>query len=205
MSGWISQRDIDGIRSFGVRVIEQPGWQNKSDMMLNTTGFMLHHDALALGIVNNDPNDDFNVPNHMGRPGVLGSQLWASTRGEVVIMAAGGKGHAGNGQWRSIPANRGNNYCAALETDHTVGTGWSNPLLRAIDVVTLVVVRNHNIDVDNWVCGHREYAPNRKVDPDAYDLNAWRFRIRTGQIFGGSGQVTPPPDNPGNGKCFGWW
>jgi N-acetyl-anhydromuramyl-L-alanine amidase AmpD len=104
-------------------------------------------------------------------------------------MAAGGKGHAGKGKWRSIPADAGNNYTAALETDHTVGTGWSNPLRRAIDVVSLVVVRNHNIDVDNWMCGHLEYAPTRKQDPDAYALNDWRWRVKTGNIFGGSGQT----------------
>jgi hypothetical protein len=193
MSGWVTRRDIEDIRSFGVTVIEQPGWENKSDMMLSIAGLMLHHDALALGL-NDNPNDDFNVPNHMGTPGVLGSQFWASTRGEVVIMAAGGKGHAGLGQWGAIPRDRGNNYCAAIETDHTIGTGWSDRLRRGIDVVSFVVVRNHGVDVSSWACGHREYAPTRKSDPDAFDLNDWRRRISTGQIYGGSGQ----------GNCFGW-
>lgn len=199
MSGWLTQADIDGVRAFGLNVVVQPGFFNKSDMMLNTRGFMLHHDALALGVVNDNPADDYDVPNYMGTPGVLGSQIWASTRGDVVFMAAGGKGHAGLGQWRSIPANQGNNFCAALETDHTVGVGYSYPLLRAIDVVTFVVVRNHGIDVNNWVCGHREYAPTRKQDPDAFDLAAWRSRISTGQLYGGSGQVI------GTRKWFGWW
>lgn len=198
MSGWLNQADIDGVRAFGLNVIVQPGFFNKSDMMLNTRGFMLHHDALALGVVNDNPNDDYSVPNYMGTPGVLGSQIWASTRGDVVFMAAGGKGHAGLGQWRSIPRNQGNNFCAALETDHTVGTGWSDPLRRAIDVVTLVVVRNHNIDIDNWVCGHVEYAPDRKQDPEGFGLSDWRNRVSTGQIYGGSGQVETK-------KCFGWW
>lgn len=197
MTGWITPKDVADIRSFGVTVIEQPGCYNKSDMMLNIRGWMLHHDALALGLDSN-PNNDFNVPNYMGTPGILGSQFWGSTRGEVVLMAAGGKGHAGLGQWRAIPQNQGNNYCAAMETDHTTGTGWSNPLLRAIDVVSLVVIRNHNIDISNWVCGHLEYAPLRKQDPEGYNLNAWRTRMATGQIFGGTGQVDTK-------KCFGWW
>jgi len=196
MSGWITRKDVEDIRSFGLNVIEQPGWENKSDTMLNIRGWMLHHDAMALGL-NNNPNDDFNVPTYMGTPGVLGSQIWGSTGGDVVIMAAGGKGHAGVGQWRAIPRDQGNNYCAAMETDHTTGSGWSNPLRRAIDVVSLVVVRNHNIDVDNWMCGHREYAPTRKSDPDAFDLDDWRWRVSTGNIYGGSGQQT--------GWCSGWF
>jgi hypothetical protein len=196
MSGWVTQADIDGVRDLGVRVSVQSGFFNKSDMMLNIRGFMLHHDAMALGVVNDNPNDDYNVPNYMGTPGVLGSQIWASTRGDVVFMAAGGKGHAGRGQWRAIPTDAGNNYCAALETDHTPGTGWSNPLRRAIDVVSFVIVRNHNIDVDNWMCGHKEYAPTRKQDPDDFDLNGWRNRIKSGALFGGGTETR---------KCFGWW
>ena len=200
MSNWLTQADIDGVRAFGLNTIVQDGFFSKSDLMLNIRGFILHHDAMALGIINNDPSDDFNVPSYMGTPGVLGSQIWASTRGDVVFMAAGGKAHAGTGQWRSIPTNQGNNYCAALETDHTTGTGWSDRLRRAIDVVSLVVVRNHNIDIDNWMCGHKEYAPRRKDDPESFGLDDWRWRITTGQIYGGSGQV-----DPGAGKCFGWW
>lgn len=185
MTGWVTRQDIEDIRSFGVTVIEQPGWEGKSDQFLSIRGFMLHHDALGLGVVNDNPADDYNVPNYMGQPGVLGSQLWASTKGVVVVMAAGGKGHAGTGQWRGIPANQGNAYCAALETDHTTGTGWSDPLRRAIDVVSYVIVRNHGVDVDSMVCGHKEYAPTRKNDPEGFDCDAWRSRLKSGALFGG--------------------
>jgi len=47
------------------------------------------------------------------------------------------------------------------------------------------------------VCGHREYAPTRKEDPEGFGLDDWRWRVSTGNIYGGSGQQT--------GWCSGWF
>lgn len=197
--GWVTRKDIDDIKKYGVKVIEQPNWMIKSDNAFDIKGGMLHHDAMALGLVNTDPSDDFNVPAYMGTPGNLGSQFWASTRGEVVIMAAGGKGHAGTGQWGSIPANRGNTFCFAVETDHTDGTGWSDPLMWAIDVIFHVMIVNHGIDIDTWICGHKEYAPTRKHDPEAYSMPQMRLRQKAylkddSDLY--KGVVIPPTTAP---------
>lgn len=177
-------------RARGLYVIERPGWEGKSEGSFDARGVLLHHDGLALGYVDDILSNNLNVVKNMEQPGANGAQLWIGRelfgRMCLVFMKAGRANHAGIGSgFRSIPANQGNPLLVGIEMDHTTGTGWDDEMMHYIDVTTILLVDEFGINVDQWCAGHREYAPGRKPDPEAYDLNAWRSRVSRRQPWGG--------------------
>lgn len=172
----------DVLRAAGLIVIEMPGWQDRyeTDGGFLNLGIMFHHDAMGLHTM--------AVPNNMSKNGVGGSNFWVRFDGVWVIMSAGRKWHAGLGDgWGGIPANSGNTYVASVETDYS-GTGpWPEALLPALYKGTKALRDHYDYDVDQYCCGHKEYAPNRKIDPANTDLNAWRSYLKS------SPAPTPPP------------
>lgn len=159
----------------GLEVVEMDGWRSRgaTDGPFNPKGIMLHHDGMGLGF-NKNPNDDFNVPKNMSKAGTNGSQIWISNKGIVALVAAGRTWHAGEGKgWGKIPANRGNEFTIGFETDHYPGNPWPKVQLDAIDIASKAFYDEFGFTTD-YCCGHKEYAPNRKADPERFDLNAWR-------------------------------
>lgn len=167
-------------RAAGLVVIELGGWQGRANEPgpFTPVGIILHHDGMGLGW-NSNPNDDLNVPKNMAKPGSYGSQLWVQDTGAVAIISAGRMPHAGRGSgYKKILANQGNRLAWGIETDHTYGNLWPQVQLDSIDTVCRVLIRIDNLDPVTC-CGHKEYAPGRKADPERLDLNAWRTRIAT--------------------------
>lgn len=163
----------------GLTVIQMPGWMSRSaqDGPFNPKGIMLHHDGMGLGF-NKDPRDDLNVPKNMSKDNTNGSQIWISNKGVVALVAAGRTWHAGEGKgWGKIPKDRGNEFCVGVETDHYPGNPWPTLQLNAINLATKVMFDEYGFDTQ-YCCGHREYAPNRKADPERFDLNAWRDYLK---------------------------
>ncbi|SDP08769.1 hypothetical protein SAMN04515671_2908 [Nakamurella panacisegetis] len=168
------------LRAAGLTVVEMPGWaeRGESDGQFMNLGLILHHDGMGLGY-DDDPSNDANVPANMAPLGHDGSQFWVSRTGVWYCMAAGRKWHAGKGPgWGSIPADGGNTRCAGIETDHTIGNPWSPELARSILVGSRALALAYGYDVDQFCCGHREFAPGRKSDPENYDLDAWRAYMK---------------------------
>ena len=187
------------LRDAGLNVIEMPGWQDRgeSDGPFNPIAIMLHHDGMGLGF-NTNPNDDMNVPNYMSRNGVNGAPFWVRKDGVWVVLAAGRKWHAGIGNgWKAIPANQGNTYSAGVETDHTTGNPWPKEQLDSIHVGCRALVKAYGWDAANC-CGHKEYAPGRKTDPENFDMNAWRMYLSSSGSNAGqsAGPAVPPPPAP---------
>lgn len=178
-------------RALGMHVIEWDGWEGKSEGSFDALGVLLHHDGMALGYVDDNEANNLNVVKNMSQPGALGSQLWIGldTEGRMtlVFMKAGRASHAGNGSgFRAIPANMGNPLLVGIETDHTTGTGWPDEMIRYIDLTTILLCDEFDIDPDRWLAGHREYAPDRKPDPESFDLEAWRGRVKRREPWGGA-------------------
>jgi len=160
------------LRAVGLDVLELPGWktQGETDGGFNPHGIILHHDAMGLG--------NLNVPNYMHQNGVNGAQFWVGKDGRWVCIAAGRKWQAGTGgPWRGIPQDSGNKFTCGVETDHTVGQIWTTAQVAAIDLGCQALVHHYEWDVARYCCGHKEYAPTRKIDPENFDLNAWRSII----------------------------
>jgi hypothetical protein len=185
----------DVLRAAGVTVIEMPGWKDNADYSDGATAFdprgiILHHDAEGLGF-DNDPSNDMNVPNYMQGSGHGGSQLWVRKDGAFCVLAAGRKWHAGSGDgWGAIRAGNVNADALGIETDHTTGDPWPAVMVDAINRGSRALVRHYGWNPSDC-CGHREYAPGRKPDPENFDLNAWRAYLASA--------VTDPPDpHPGD-------
>ena len=151
------------------------GWatRGESDGPFNPLGLILHHDAMGLGF-RGIPSQIFNVPANMSQNGIDGSQLWVARSGEWWTMAAGRKWHAGLGQWQNIPTDDGNSCTIGVETDHTVGDPWESQQFDSINIGCRALAAHYALDIPGMCCGHREYAPTRKIDPDNFDLDAWR-------------------------------
>jgi N-acetyl-anhydromuramyl-L-alanine amidase AmpD len=176
----LTETAVQRFRDRGLRVVELAGWQDRgeTDGPFDVLGILLHHDGVALGF-NDNPNDDDNVPHFMAQNGQDGAQLWIKRDGSVFILAAGRKFHAGSGQgFRGIPANKGNSTCIGIETDHTDGVPWTDALLGAILTVSQELCAEYDIDPMQMCAGHKEYAPDRKHDPENFDLDQWRRNIR---------------------------
>lgn len=176
----ITRSLIDRFHAAGLTVVELAGWESRGEGgSFNIQGILLHHDGMGL---HND-----NVPNYMSGNGVNGAQLWIKYTGEIYILAAGLKWHAGvGGPWNSIPQDNGNAHLVGIETDHTDNQPWYPEQLHTINVAGQCIVQEYGIDVPNWCCGHKEYTgpqsdcPGRKNDPESFDLNAWRLAIAAG-------------------------
>ena len=185
---------IDACRAKGVDVVEMPGWQNRgeSDGPFSVRAVLLHHDAMGL---HND-----NVANYMSQNGVNGAQLWIKYTGQLYVLAAGRKWHAGLGDgWGSIPANHANDVCLGIETDYT-GSGPREPAIDAtIHLVTRAAVEYYGLNPARDLALHMEYAPGRKTDLSNFDADDWRRRAAQEQ------PPAPPPAPPAPPAWWGWF
>lgn len=165
----------DVLRGAGIPVVELPGWKNtgETDGPFNPIGILFHHDAMGL--------HNSNVPSYMSQNGNNGSQVWIGyydgQTPSVVLMAAGRKWHAGLGQgYGDIPPNSGNSLMIGVETDYTGSGPWPQELIDLVFKATAVIKQHYGFNTSNC-CGHKEYAPDRKIDPANVDLDAWRAQL----------------------------
>lgn len=168
----------DVLRSAGLTVIERPGWKDRyeTDGGFDPIGLLLHHDAMGLGW-NSNPNDDMNVPAFMEQNGNSGSQLWVRKDGAWAVMSSGRKWHAGRGiGYGDIGRDRGNTLTIGIETDHTIGNPWPDVQVDSIYRGSAAMVQHYGFKAGNCF-GHKEYAPDRKIDPENFDLDLWRSKL----------------------------
>jgi hypothetical protein len=167
-------------------------------------GLIEHHDAGGLSYIDNwDGQDDTAIAEHMANPENLGAQLWVGRSGTWYCLSDGRKGHAGLGVgWQAIPPDSGNTYACGVEVDYgPVRPGWTGPTLYENGYTWPVWDMQHKASV--WIgsaaltkafgwqapCGHKEYAPARKIDPAGYSMAELR-----GFVVGWTpSNVTPKP------------
>lgn len=164
----------DVLRAAGLRVVEYPGWRARAAPGVFTPrAVMWHHDASAPGPSPNVPRVIAEIGNSSTPPPL--AQAWVDTAGVWVLTAAGRCNHAGlGGGWGRIPAGAGNTYAIGVETDHTVGEPWPAAQLAGLRRGTAAILAELGVPAADALCGHKEYAPVRKVDPDGLDMAAER-------------------------------
>ena len=175
---WIA----DALRGYGLRVIEEPGWRTRGSAAFNPQGVVAHHDAIRSAT----PSAAIVKMMKEGRTGLAGPlcNVWldddaddTSLKGDPVafIIAAGRANHAGAGSYRGLI---GNNSVFGIEA-RNAGTGeaWSMAMLDAYYRVAAALCTGMNRGPE-WICGHKEWAPTRKIDPKGIDMN--NFRTSTG-------------------------
>lgn len=170
------------LRAAGLVVVEYPGWkQRAAPGAFAPKAVMWHHDASAAGPSPNMPRLIAEMGNGSTPPPL--SQVWVDTAGVWHLTGGGRANHAGRGRgWGRVRADQGNTDAIGIETDHTVGEAWPAAQLTSLRRGTRVLLDHMGADASDSLCGHKEYAPDRKIDPVGLDMNAER-RTVAGPIF----------------------
>ena len=113
------------------------------------------------------------------------AQLSLGRDGTYYVVAAGRANHAGAGIWNGITT--GNTNFIGIEAENTgvAGDDWPDVQMDAYRRGVAAILAKIGADV-SMCCGHKEYAPTRKIDPD-FDMVD--FRNKVGAILRGE---TPP-------------
>jgi N-acetylmuramoyl-L-alanine amidase-like protein len=164
----------DALRGAGLTVVEYAGWRSRAASGSFTPRAVIwHHDASAPGPSAGIP-DMIATQGNSSTPPPL-SQIWVDTNGAWWLLASGRANHAGIGSgWGVVPANAGNQYAIGIETDHTTGENWPAAQVASLRLGTKVLLASMGASPANALCGHKEYAPGRKIDPDGMDMNIER-------------------------------
>lgn len=174
----------------GLKVAQVPGWQARGRRdMGRVQGVMIHHTAgPAEG---NMPSLQTLVDGRGGAkplPGPL-AQLGLGRDGTWYVIAAGLANHAGDGNWLGVSA--GNTHFIGIEVENTGQPDdmpWPEVQMTALCQGVAALLRHAGRSAD-WCCGHREYAPHRKIDP-RWDVA--RFRSQVARVLAGGVQPLAP-------------
>jgi peptidoglycan hydrolase-like protein with peptidoglycan-binding domain len=123
-------------------------------------------------------------PHLAALPGPL-AQLGLARDGTYFVIGAGKAIHAGPGVFKGAT---GNSKFIGIEAENhgAADDPWPQVQLDAYRHGVAAILRRLNKDA-SFCCGHKEYAPHRKDDPDL-DMNA--FRAAVAAILNGT---TPAP------------
>jgi hypothetical protein len=158
------------------------GWETRGGATFNPRGIVDHHTA---GPATGDmPSLSVLINGRADLPGPL-ANFGVGRSGMVYVVAAGRANHAGLGGWNG--GLTGNSSVWGIEEE---GTG-TVPLTGAQNAVRArlcaALAEFSQFPAAN-VCGHREWAPRRKVDPYGVNLPGLRAQV--------AGLLAPAPWQP---------
>jgi peptidoglycan hydrolase-like protein with peptidoglycan-binding domain len=171
------------LKEAGLKVAEVPGWESRGrGEMGDVFGVLCHHTATAAP--GNMPTLRMLVDGRSDLPGPL-AQLGLGRDGTYYVIAAGRCNHAGEGSHMNVS---GNARFIGIEAENA-GTGaeeWPPVQVNAYMRGVAAILR-HLGKGPEFCAGHKEYAPNRKIDPN-FDMDP--FRSGVAAILDGT---APPP------------
>lgn len=166
------------LRNNDLEVKKVKGWKTRGrPFTFEPRGVIFHHTASArtggpapcLGICTTGRADI---------PGPL-CNLLVARDSTVFLVAAGYANHAGfGGPYRIIPKDSGNRFLIGVEVENNgIDEPWSKELRSTLDVVfaTLLLEMKRGA---RWLIGHKEWAPDRKIDPGQLVMDPVRERVR---------------------------
>lgn len=198
-------RDLpDVIADAGLRLELWDGWEARAR---SSGGYdavwavFVHHTASSTS-----PDNDrrYMWDNADDRP--IGA-LYLARDGVVTVGAAGatncqGKGGPYQTSHGKIPTDKANSYGVAVEAANA-GTGEAWPTAQTDAYVTLAAAlcAAYGLDPTRDVVAHREWAPDRKIDPAgpspwATGADPWHMTEFRVDVAACAGVVTPPPIPP---------
>lgn len=164
---WIAQK----LRGYGVNVVEVAGWQTRGSETFNPRGVVCHHTAGGPGEA---PSLKICINGRSDLPGPL-ANIVLGRSGTAYVIAAGRANHAGTGGYRGLT---GNSSVFGIEAENNgIGEPWPAAQVDAYVKIVAALCDGANINAD-MVCGHKEWAPSRKVDPRGIDMNDFRNSVR---------------------------
>ena len=165
----------DILRGAGLKVVEVPGWQTRGHgQMAGVRGVLWHHTATAASAAGDYPSQNIVTNGRSDLPGPL-ANLGLGRSGTWYVIAAGLAYHAGTGSHPAVGTNNGNSYLIGIEAEHpgTPGHPWPAVQLDSYRRGTAALLKAFGLGSDRCI-GHKEWAPNRKIDPYGLDMNAER-------------------------------
>src|SRR5262245_25968679 len=170
------------LKNAGLKVAEVDGWPNRGRSEIGTVkGVMCHHTVGPK--TGNMPSLTVLINGRSDLPGPL-SQLGLGRDGTFYVIAAGRANHAGAGEWQRL--TDGNGSFIGIEAENTGDPNndpWPEVQLDAYRRGVAAILKQIGQD-PIMCCGHKEYAPGRKIDPHTLDMN--RFRTDVAAIMRGT-------------------
>jgi hypothetical protein len=162
------------LRAAGLDVFEVDGWKTRGKDVMNPKVLIAHH--TATGTNWSDAALDYFL--RIGRsdlPGPL-CHIHLTRSGQCRIIAAGMANHAGKGSWKGLS---GNALAVGIEAANDgLGEYWPQAQITAYDRASAAILEHIGRD-STYLCGHREWAPFRKIDPTGIALPAMRTRVQS--------------------------
>lgn len=167
---------LEALRDWGLVVVEVPGWQTRGDDYFDPRGHVLHHDVIADQPGTSDRTPSLIINGRSDLPGPL-CNFWLERDGNVHLVAAGEANHAGAGGWRGLTGNA-SVWGTEMNNLGTPADPWPDVQLEAMARLAAATADFSGFD-PSMVCGHKEWAPTRKVDPHSIDMTAFRMKVAT--------------------------
>jgi peptidoglycan hydrolase-like protein with peptidoglycan-binding domain len=166
----------DVLIAAGLKVSRVPGFESRGRGDVGPiTGVICHH---TVGPKNgNMPSLDVLINGRTGNdplPGPL-ANLGLGRDGTYFVIAAGRAIHAGKGNFKGVG---GNAHFIGIEAENTGqlnDSPWPQVQLEAYHRGVAAILSHLNKD-SSFCCGHKEFAPQRKIDPN-FDMNAFRQAV----------------------------
>lgn len=177
------------LRKAGLPVREIPGWQNRGHgAMGQVLGVLAHHTAGPQ--TGNYPSESVVV---LGRPGLEGplANLGLARDGTWIVVAAGQAWHAGTGSISWCPANTGNSHLIGVEAESCgLRDDWTDAQRGSYPRGVAALLSYLGLPASRAI-GHKEWAPQRKIDPAFWDMRQFRADVARWQAVS-----TPAPTPP---------
>lgn len=163
-------------RETGYPVVEVDGWRNRGHGGLDShVGvIVLHHTAGPKRSASSENFPSLRVvrDGRAGLPGPL-AHFGIGYDGTLYVVAAGLAYHAGSGGWAGMS---GNGAALGIEAENSGDGDWTDAQLDVYPRLCAVLCQFLGVD-SAAVCAHREWAPNRKIDPAGIDMPDFRRTV----------------------------
>jgi N-acetylmuramoyl-L-alanine amidase len=167
---------LEALRDWHLDVVQHDGWQTRGDDFFDPHGHILHHDVVG---------HTESLPNMMivGRAASATAEalagplcnFWLARSGTVHVVAAGEANHAGDGGFGGLSGNA-SVWGTEMNNLGVVDDPWPETQLDAMARLAAATAEFSGFSTST-VCGHKEWAPTRKIDPHTIDMAAFRKRV----------------------------
>lgn len=164
----------DVLRDNDLTVRETPGWKTLGHgAMGEVLGVLCHHTAGPAS--GNYPSERVVINGRTGLAGPL-ANLGLARDGTWITIAAGQAWHAGTGSVAWCPANQGNSHLIGIEAESTGRGDWTDEQLESYPRGVAALLFHLGLGSSRAIA-HREWAPQRKIDPAGIDMNHFRAQV----------------------------
>lgn len=180
---------VEAAAETGYPVVIVDGWENRGNSSsYEPTTVVAHHTAGPSG--NGDmPSLGIIVNGRSDLPGPL-ANYGLGRSGTIYVVASGKANNAGDGSWSGCNSN----YCTVgIEAENDGYQPWPEAQLDSYARLSAAILERLGRGVDR-LCGHKEWAPGRKVDP--HDLNMDRARTAVARLLEGDEMPWSKPGDP---------